>query len=64
MTRQAFLKLFCLRYGIGGHMVCDRNGTPIFYNDKMVAKQQRTGNMVVSYGTDHYKYKHVKGDVK
>jgi|TARA_B110000263_G_scaffold120725_1_gene105019 hypothetical protein len=45
-------------------MVCDRNGTPIYYNDKMVAKQQRTGNMVVSYGTDHYKYKPVKGDVK
>jgi hypothetical protein len=58
------LRLFCLRYGVGGQMVCSLKGKPVFYNDKMVAKTHRQDGMVVSYGTDHKKYNYVKGDVR
>ncbi len=58
------LKLFCLRYGIGGFMVCSINGIPIYFSDKTVAKGHREEGMVVSYGIDHKKYNYVKGDVR
>ena len=57
------LRLYCLRYGKGGQMVCTVEGTPLSFDNKMVAKDHRGVGMVVSYGTDHKKYNHVKGDV-
>lgn len=57
------LKLFCLRYGKGGRMVCDRKNAILFYNNKMVAKSYRLDGIVVSYGPDHKKYKYIKGDM-
>jgi len=44
-------------------MVCTVEGTPLSFDNKMVAKDHRGVGMVVSYGTDHKKYNHVKGDV-
>ena len=58
------LKLFCLRWGKGGQMVCDIHGTPTYFGDKALAKMHRDGIMVVSYGIDHKKYNYVKGDVR
>lgn len=58
------LKLFCLRWGKGGQMVCDIHGTPTYFSDKALAKMHRDGIMVVSYGIDHKKYNYVKGDVR
>lgn len=56
MNKQA-LKLFVLRHSKGGAVVKDEHGNPIYYHDKMIAKQSRKGNQVVSYGPDHNKYK-------
>ena len=61
--RQHALKLYCLRWGKGGQMVCTIEGRPLSFDDKMVAKDHRAEGMVVSFGTDHKKYNHVKGDV-
>jgi hypothetical protein len=60
------LKLFCLRWGKGGQMVCDIEGNPTYFDDKTVAKQHRDWgeHMVVSYGIDHKKYNYIKGDVR
>ena len=55
MTK-ATLKLFMLRQHQGGVPVRDKNGAIIFYSDKQVAKRNRKGNQVVSYGFDHRKY--------
>ena len=45
-----------LRQHQGGVPVRDKNGDIIFYSDKQVAKSNRKGNQVVSYGFDHRKY--------
>ena len=55
MTK-ATLKLFMLRTHQGGVPVRDDKGDIIFYSDKQVAKKNRVGNQVVSYGFDHRKY--------
>ena len=55
MTK-ATLKLFMLRQHQGGVPVRDDKGDIIFYSDKQVAKKNRVGNQVVSYGFDHRKY--------
>jgi hypothetical protein len=57
------IKLFCLRYGKGGCMVLDTDNKPLLYSNKMSAKKSRLLGMVVSYGSNHKKYRHVKGDV-
>lgn len=57
------LKLFCLRYGKGGCMVSDIDKKPLLCGNKMKAKRDRLVGMVVSYGSDHKKYRHVKGDI-
>ena len=57
MTK-ATLKLFMLRKHQGGVPVRDDKGNIIFYSDKQVAKSNRVGNQVVSYGFDHRKYNH------
>jgi len=58
------LRLFCLRWGKSGQMVCDIEGNPVYFSDKRSAKLQRVEGMVVSYGIDHKKYKVIKGDMK
>ncbi len=58
------LRLFCLRWGKGGQMVCDVEGKPVYYSDKRLAKLHRDEGMVVSFGIDHKKYNYVKGDVR
>ena len=51
------LKLFMLRYSKGGAIVKDSDGNPLYFNDKMIAKANRKGDQVVTYGPDHRKYK-------
>ena len=55
MTKNT-LKLFMLRHHQGGVPVRDEKGDIIYYSDKKVAKKDRVGNQVVSYGIDHRKY--------
>jgi|TARA_R100000231_G_scaffold47840_2_gene40980 hypothetical protein len=57
MTNKKSMKLFVLRYGKGGDVVKGEDGTPLYFNDKQVAKNHRGDNMVVSYGPDHRKHK-------
>ena len=45
-----------LRQHQGGVPVRDEKGDIIYYSDKKVAKRDRVGNQVVSYGIDHRKY--------
>ncbi len=45
-----------LRQHQGGVPVRDEKGDIIYYSDKKVAKKDRVGNQVVSYGIDHRKY--------
>jgi hypothetical protein len=54
------LKLFCLRDGKGGVVVKGEDGLPVYFSDKMQAKNSRQEGQVVSYGIDHKKY---KGDI-
>jgi len=58
---KANLKLFMLKSERGGIPIVDERGNTIYYSDKMVAKRQRKGNQVVSYGIDHRKYKLIEG---
>jgi len=58
------LKLFCLRWGKGGQMVCDLQGSPVYYHEKSVAKTHRGEGMVVSFGINHKKYNYVAGDMR
>ena len=52
------LKLFFLRYGKGGGYVLDEStGLPVHFDNKKVAKLHRKDNMVVTYGSDHNKFK-------
>ena len=52
------LKLFFLRYGKGGGYVIDEGtGKPVHFNNKKTAKLHRKDNMVVTYGSDHKKFK-------
>ncbi len=60
MTKDT-LKLFMLRQHKSGVPVRDEKGDIIYYSDKKVAKHNRVGNQVVSYGIDHRKYNHNKG---
>ena len=53
---KSMLRLFMLRQHQGGVPVRDDKGNIIFYSDKKVAKRDRVGNQVVSYGRDHRKY--------
>ena len=55
MTK-SMLKLFMLRQHQGGVPVRDEKGDIIYYSDKKVAKKDRVGNQVVSYGIDLRKY--------
>ena len=45
-----------LRQHQGGVQVRDDKGDIIFFSDKQVAKKNRVGKQVVSYGFDHRKY--------
>ncbi|QDP53675.1 MAG: hypothetical protein Unbinned5406contig1000_21 [Prokaryotic dsDNA virus sp.] len=56
MAKKA-LKLFMLRHGKGGAPVTDDEGNVIYYSNKMIAKNTKTGTQVVSLGVDHRKYK-------
>jgi rRNA processing protein Gar1 len=51
------LKLFVLRHSKGGAVVKGEDGKPIYFNDKMIAKQNRKEGQVVSFGPDHNKFK-------
>tara|TARA_R100000231_G_scaffold135736_1_gene110424 strand:- start:317 stop:505 length:189 start_codon:yes stop_codon:yes gene_type:complete len=55
------LKLFMLKHKQGGVPVTDEKGNIIYYSNKMVAKRNRRGNQVVSYGIDHRRYKLIEG---
>jgi hypothetical protein len=41
-------RLFMLRHGKGGAVVLDENKQPLYFNNKMEAKQARKDNQVVS----------------
>lgn len=56
------MKLFMLRDKQGGYAIRDEGGEIIHFSDKMIAKKNRVGNQVVSYGVDHRNYKLKKGD--
>lgn len=56
MTKTA-LKLFMLRHSKGGAIVKDSDGNTLYFHDKMIAKSNRKGDQVVTYGPDHRKYK-------
>ena len=53
---KSMLRLFMLRQHQGGVPVRDEKGDIIYYSDKKVAKRDRVGHQVVSYGIDHRKY--------
>ena len=53
---KSMLRLFMLRQHQGGVPVRDEKGDIIYYSDKKVAKRDRVGKQVVSYGIDHRKY--------
>ena len=57
------LKLFMLRHEQGGYAIKDGGVEIIHYSDKMIAKKNRVGKQVVSYGVDHRNYKLKKGDL-
>ena len=57
MKSKQALKLFVLRHSKGGAVVRGGDGEPIYFHNKMVAKQSREEGQVVSFGTDHKKYK-------
>ena len=50
------MRLFMLRHNKGGKPVADSDGHVVFYPDKTLAKQARTGGQVVSKGIDHKRY--------
>ena len=50
-------RLFMLRHGKGGAVVLDENKQPMYFDNKMEAKQARKDNQVVSVGPDHKLYK-------
>lgn len=56
-------RLFVLRYGKGGSLVRDDDGTPLYFSDKAEAKRVRNGikDAVVSYGPDHNKFNQQHG---
>lgn len=56
MTNKA-LKLFVLKQGKGGAIVKGADGQPLYFADKMIAKQARAEGQVVSFGPDHRKFK-------
>lgn len=51
-------RLFVLRYGKGGSLVRDDDGTPLYFGNKTAAKAARDqiSGAVVSYGPDHNKH--------
>lgn len=51
-------RLFVLRYGKGGSLVRDDDGTPLYFSNKETAKKVRDSikDAVVSYGPDHHKF--------
>jgi hypothetical protein len=49
-------RLFMLRHGKGGAVVCGADGKPLYFDNKMEAKQARKDNQVVSIGPDHKLY--------
>jgi hypothetical protein len=54
------MKLFMLRADKNGKPVLGVDGKPVYFDNKMDAKQARDkigGTTVVSYGTDHKLYK-------
>jgi len=62
-NKRMSMRLFMLRDKQGGRPVKDENGNVIFYSNKAVAKQNRVGNQVVSYGVDHRKFKSLEGSI-
>ena len=54
------LKLFVIRNGKGGATVKGDDGVPLYFSDKMIAKQSKQAGQVVSYGPDHSKFKGAK----
>lgn len=56
-------RLFVLRYGRGGSLVRDDDGTPLYFGNKQEAKKVRDGikGAVVSFGPDHNKSNQLHG---
>lgn len=56
-------RLFVLRYGKGGSLVRDDDGTPLYFGNKTAAKAARDqmDKAVVSYGPDHNKFNQQHG---
>lgn len=54
-------RLFMLRHGKGGSVVTGDDGNPLYFSNKMEAKQVRKENQVVSVGPDHKLYNPQKG---
>lgn len=51
-------RLFVLRYGKGGELVRDEDGSPLYFGNKVEAKKVRDAmkGVVVSLGPDHDKF--------
>lgn len=56
-NKRMSMRLFMLRHGKGGAPVTDDEGNVIYYSNKIIAKNAKTGTQVVSLGVDHRKYK-------
>jgi hypothetical protein len=56
-------RLFVLRYGKGGSLVRDDDGTPLYFGSKTEAKRIRDTikDAVVSFGPDHNKFNQQHG---
>ena len=56
-------RLFVLRYGKGGSLVRDDDGTPLYFANKAEAKRVRhtIKDAVVSFGPDHNKFNQQHG---
>jgi hypothetical protein len=56
-------RLFVLRYGKGGSLVRDDDGTPLYFGNKAEAKRIRDTikDAVVSFGPDHNKFNQQHG---
>ncbi len=50
------MKLFMLRYRSNRKIVKGEDGIPLYFSDKLSAKQAREDGQQISYGPQHYKY--------
>jgi len=57
-----FKRLFIIREGKNGRPLRGEDGKVLYFNDKMLAKRQRSETQVVSYGPDHKLYKGQTGE--